>query len=84
MADYVAVFTTAPRGRLSTQRILELYGLRWQVELHIKRDKSIAGLDQLPNFREDTIYTWLCAKLLLTQICRAIPTPAATMPPSAA
>lgn len=55
MASFVAVFTTIPRDRLSTDRVLELYTLRWQVELSIKRDKSIAGLDRLPSFRADTI-----------------------------
>ena len=81
MADFVVVFTTVPKERLSDEHILELYRLRWQVELHIKRDKSIAGLDQLPNYRPDTIYTWICAKMLLTQIARAIPTPDVAIPP---
>ena len=71
-AEFVQVFTTAPRARLVKERILELYGLRWQVELHIKRDKSIARLDKLPNFRPDTIFSWLCAKLLLAQIARQV------------
>lgn len=65
-AAFVVLFTTVPVARLSTERIFELYSLRWQVELHIKRDKSIAGLDRLPNFRPDTIYTWICTKLLIT------------------
>jgi hypothetical protein len=63
---------------------MELYGLRWQVELHIKRDKSIAGLDRLPNFRNDTVYSWICAKLLLTQIARKIAAPNVAIPPSVA
>ena len=71
-AEFVVVFTTAPRARLVKERILELYGLRWQVELHIKRDKSIARLDKLPNFRPDTIFSWLCAKLLLAQLARKV------------
>jgi hypothetical protein len=81
MAEFVVVFTTVPKDRLSDERILELYGLRWQVELHIKRDKSIAGLDELPNFREDTVHSWICAKMLLTQIARAIPTANVAIPP---
>lgn len=81
MAEFVVVFTTVPKERLSQERILELYGLRWQVELHIKRDKSIAGLDQLPNFRDDTIYSWICAKMLLAQIARTIPTTDVAIPP---
>jgi hypothetical protein len=83
-AAYVVVFTTVPRARLTADLILELYRLRWQVELHIKRDKSISGLDRLPNFRADTIHSWLCAKLLLTQIARKLATPLVAIPPSAA
>ena len=71
-AGFVVVFTTAPPARLSKDHILELSGLRWQVELHIKRDKSIARLNKLPNFRSDTIFSWLCAKLLLAQIARKV------------
>jgi IS4 transposase len=57
MADFVVVFTTVPKDTLSAERVLELYRLRWQIELHIKRDKSIAGLNRLPNRRPDTVYT---------------------------
>jgi len=74
-AGFVLVFTTIPSDRLSKNRVMELYGLRWQVELSFKREKSIAGLGKLPNFRDDSIYTWLCTKLLLTQIARKIASP---------
>lgn len=83
MANFVAVFTTVRRARLSTERIMELYALRWQVELCIKRDKSIAGLDRLPNFRPETIRSWILAKMLLTQIARKIATPDVAVPPCA-
>lgn len=81
MADFVVVFTTVPKNRLSAERVLELYGLRWQIELHIKRDKSIAGLDRLPNRRPDTVYTWICAKLLLVQIARRMASSQMVIPP---
>lgn len=85
MAEFVVLFTTVPRARLVTDQIMELYGLRWQVELSIKRDKSIAGLDRLPNFRDDTIRAWILAKLLLIQVARKIATPEmANVPPCAA
>jgi len=84
MAEFVVLFTTVPRDRLMTDQIMELYGLRWQIELSIKRDKSIAGLDRLPNFRDDTIRSWILAKLLLTQVARKIATPElANVPPCA-
>lgn len=82
MAEFVVLFTTVPRDKLHADRVLELYGLRWQVELHIKRDKSIAGLDRLPNRRPDTVYTWICAKMLLVQIARKMTSSQSAIPPS--
>ena len=79
-AEYVAVFTTVAAELIPAEGILDLYGLRWQVELHIKRDKSIAGLDALPNFRQDTIFSWLCAKLLLVEVARKITSPEVVFP----
>lgn len=84
MAEFVVLFTTVPKERLSLDRVLELYALRWQVELTIKRDKSIAGLDQLPNYRDDTIRSWILAKMLLTQLALKVATPAVHVPPCAA
>lgn len=77
-SEYVVVFTTVPAELLSDEAILALYRLRWQVELHIKRDKSLGGLDRLPNFRPDTIEGWVSAKLLLgalarRMVCEAFP-----------
>lgn len=74
-AEFVTVFTTVPKERLSKKDVMTLYRLRWQVELAFKREKSIAGLHKLPNFRNDTIYTWICTKLLLSQIARKIASP---------
>ena len=83
MAAFVVVFTTVPRDRLICQMILRLYRLRWQVELEFKRDKSITGLDRLPNFRSDTIESWLYAKLLLHQIARRLTASVGDFPPCA-
>ena len=67
-AQWIVVFTTTAADRVSTAQALDVYRMRWQVELEIKRDKSLGGLDRLPNFRQDTIATWLFGKLLLQQI----------------
>lgn len=63
-AAYVVLFTTTPWQRLSAAQCIELYRLRWQVELQFKRWKSICGFDKMPNFRPDTIASWLYAKIL--------------------
>jgi Transposase DDE domain len=82
-ASWVMLFTTVPRERMSTRQAFDLYRLRWQVELEIKRDKSLGGLDELPNFRPDTIETWLYAKMLLQLVARKLVTPAVAFPPGA-
>ncbi|WP_438017769.1 transposase [Sorangium sp. So ce315] len=80
-ANWLMVFTTVPRERMSTSQVLEAYRLRWQVELEIKREKSLGGLDGLPNFRPDTISTWLHAKMLLQLVARKIVSAAVAFPP---
>lgn len=74
MAEYVVVFTTVESDKLTCDEVLELYRLRWQIELDYKRDKSLAGLDRLPNFLPETILSWIYAKLILQQIVRKLST----------
>lgn len=64
-AQYVVLFTTVPVERMSAVMCLDLYRLRWQVELTFKRWKSLCHFDRLPNYRDDTILSWLYGKLLL-------------------
>jgi len=80
-AGYVVLFTTAPAGRLTAARAIEAYRLRWQIELQFKRWKSICRFDRLPNYRDDTIKSWLTGKLLLGLVvdrigARTAPVPA--------
>jgi hypothetical protein len=67
-AQYVVIFTTVPASRMSMDMCLELYRLRWQIELAFKRWKSLCHFDRLPNYRDDTILSWLYAKLLLALV----------------
>jgi hypothetical protein len=67
-ACYVIVFTTAMSG--AAEEILELYRLRWQIELVFKRMKPIAQLGHLPKQDDRSARAWLYGKLfvaLLTQ-----------------
>lgn len=83
MAEFVVVFTTVPSSALSCVQILELYRLRWQIELDFKRDKSTTGLDTLPNRLPSTIETWIYAKLILHQVLRKLADAGSAIPPSA-
>lgn len=84
VAGFRMIFTTVPPDRLSAYDILALYVLRWQIELKIKRDKSIQDLDELPNFRDDTIASWIYAKLLLAELTRRVSDAARELSPSEA
>ncbi len=81
-AEYVVVFTSVMK-ELSAAEALELYRIRWQVELEFKRSKFIQDLDRLPNFLPETIYSWICAKLLLQVVARRITAPNGAFPPGA-
>lgn len=71
-AEYVLLFTTAEAARIPTDLVFRIYRARWQVELQVKRSKSLGHVDRLPNFRDDTIATWLYANLLMQQIARRL------------
>jgi hypothetical protein len=64
-AGYVVVFTTTLGEQLSASRCIAAYRLRWQIELQFKRWKSLCNFDRLPNYRDDTVRSWLTAKVLL-------------------
>lgn len=69
-AHYVMVFTTAPADTLTAEEALELYRLRWQIELVFKRFKQLAQLGHLPKEDADSAQAWLYGKLfaaLLTE-----------------
>jgi hypothetical protein len=46
-AEWVLIWTTLPPTVLPTDAVMALYRVRWQVELVIKRLKSILNIDQL-------------------------------------
>jgi hypothetical protein len=63
-AEYVMVFTTAPEP-LTARQILEIYRLRWQVELVFKRFKQLAQLGHLPKEDAESCKAWLYGKLFV-------------------
>lgn len=64
-ADYIVLLTSLSREEFSITALGELYRLRWQIELAIKRLKSILHIDQLPAKDSDLARAWLYAHLLL-------------------
>lgn len=63
-AEYVLLLTSVPRQEVCAQKALELYRLRWQIEMAFKRFKGLLWLDGLPSKNPDLVTSCLCAKLL--------------------
>ncbi len=49
--------------------ILEVYRLRWQIELAFKRLKSLLHIDKLPTYTEDASRTGRYADLIMALLC---------------
>lgn len=64
LAEFIMVFTTVPAEELSTEEVLELYRVRWQIELRFKHLKSLLGLGCLPKYDAQSCRAWIQAKLL--------------------
>ena len=63
-AGYFFVLTSVPQQELTADRALELYRLRWQIEMTFKRLKGLLHLGDLPVKDPQLAQSYLCAKLL--------------------
>lgn len=69
-ARYVMIFTTIPEDVLGPAEAMNLYLLRWQVELVFKRFKQMIDLGHLPKNDPQSSRSWLYGKMfsaLLTE-----------------
>jgi len=64
-ADWVILVTSLSADAHPTKDILDLYRLRWRIELAMKRLKSLIGLAAPPGFHEDSAKPWVLAHLLV-------------------
>ncbi len=79
-AGFLIVLTSLPQS-VTTNEILTLYRLRWQVELVFKRLKSLLHLDRLPARDPDLARAWLHAHLLVALIAEHLIAQADALPP---
>jgi hypothetical protein len=71
-AGYIFLVTNLSASQWTTTQVLELYRLRWQVELVFKRLKSILDLDQLRAKGPALAQTYLLGKVLAALIIEAM------------
>ncbi len=75
-AEYCMLLTSLDADSLCADRVLDLYRLRWQIELAFKRLKSLAGLEDLqakdPRLVRSCLYAKLIVALLSEDLLRKI------------
>lgn len=69
-SKYVLVATSLD-DKVSTQKVLELYRMRWQIELVFKRLKSIFGGEFCAK-KKEAVEAWFYGKLLLATVCEIL------------
>ncbi|GHU97216.1 hypothetical protein FACS189483_02500 [Spirochaetia bacterium] len=57
---------------VSAAQVLELYRMRWQIELVFKRLKSLFRYNEIPVKLDQTAYAWFYGKLLLAALCERL------------
>lgn len=63
-AEYVLIFTTL-LAEVKAQDVMDVYRLRWQIELEFKRLKSLIQLGHLKKHDPQAARSWLQGKLLV-------------------
>ena len=63
-ADYFWLLTTLPVEVANDDLVLEIYRIRWQIELYFKRLKSLLDLDGLRAFDPDLARAYCLSKLI--------------------
>jgi hypothetical protein len=68
---YIIVATSLPET-VGAEKVLELYRMRWQIELAFKRLKSLFKYNEIPVKLDKSAYAWFYGKLLLAALCERL------------
>lgn len=70
-AGYVFLLTNVPEA-LSLESVLNLYRLRWQIEMKFKTLKSVIHLDRVPVRTDEALRVHVLAKLLVALLIESL------------
>ncbi len=70
--EYIVVVTSLDEATATAKQILDLYRLRWQVELYFKRLKSILDFGELPKKKTEHSLAWLNGKLMVALLIESV------------
>jgi hypothetical protein len=79
--EVIWIITTLTPAQATALQILELYRLRWQIEMLFKRLKSLLHLDNLPSRRGPTARSWMLARLLAAALAQKLVQPSGPLSP---
>lgn len=82
-ARYMIIATSLDAHDYPPERIIEMYRLRWQIELAFKRLKSLVHLGRVPARNARLARTWLYAHLLFALLIDAMTQQVLDSPPCA-
>lgn len=79
--EIIWLITTLEAEQATAIQLLELYRLRWQIELLFKRLKSLLHLDALPSRQGPTARSWMLARLLAASLGQKLVQPSGPLSP---
>jgi len=75
------LLTTLSVEQAAWRELMQLYRLRWQIELFFKRLKSLLHLDALPSRQGPTAKSWMLARFLAAALAQRLVRPAGPLSP---
>jgi hypothetical protein len=75
------LLTTLSAEQASWRELMQLYRLRWQIELFFKRLKWLLHLDALPSRQGPTAKSWMLARFLAAALAQRLVQPAGPLSP---
>jgi IS4 transposase len=57
---------------VTAEQVMELYRMRWQIELAFKRLKTLFQYNDLPATNGASVKAWFYGKLLLAALCETL------------
>lgn len=79
-AGYFFVLTNLPPA-VSAESVLQLYRVRWQIEMKFKTLKSVLHLDNVPARNDESLRVYVLAKLLVALLIDSFLDEAESFPP---
>ncbi|MGH9454281.1 MAG: transposase [Terriglobia bacterium] len=79
--EVIWLLAALPQEQASPRQLMQLYRLRWQIELFFKRLKSLLPMDTLPSRQGPTAKSWMLARFLAAALAQELVQPAGPLSP---